>query len=65
MPEPRVAPTPERSGAREVERYVDIVARKNTALADVPTGGSATVTDNATKINDILQLLRDRGLLAP
>jgi hypothetical protein len=33
------------------------------AIADVPTGGSATAADNATAINAILAVLRDAQIL--
>lgn len=34
------------------------LTQKQAAIADVPTGGSATTAANATAINDILAVLR-------
>jgi hypothetical protein len=35
------------------------------AITNVPTAGSATAAANATAINAILVVLRDRGFVAP
>ncbi len=41
-----------------------VVGSQQSAISDVPTGGSATVGDNATAINSILSALRTHGLIA-
>lgn len=37
---------------------------QGTAIASVPTAGSAVASSNATAINSIITLLRDKGLIA-
>ncbi len=41
-----------------------VVTNQQAAIADVPTGGSATAAANATAINSILAMLRTHGLIA-
>lgn len=41
-----------------------VLDSQQSAISDVPTGGSATAGDNATAINSILSALRAHGLIA-
>jgi hypothetical protein len=42
-----------------------VISARQAAIADVPTGGSATAADNATAINTILTAMRAHGLIEP
>lgn len=52
-----IAVSDSRGNRREVMIPMDM-ATAGTAIADVPTGGSASAASNATAINSILALLR-------
>jgi hypothetical protein len=52
-----------RKDAKEVADAIDVQAQA-AAVADIPTPATATAEDAAEKINELMQSMRDAGLLA-